>query len=130
LTSEHNRLDYSGGYVYHHVLSLLDLTYQLHARMPMKPHFAIYASLATEVFSSLGCALAIMGLKAVNSSLGYTVQASTVVPADSTHNLQCDVHPLDPRTELGILAERCQSRYICQVQRRDVSFRGKKIADD
>ncbi|ETI23054.1 hypothetical protein G647_04850 [Cladophialophora carrionii CBS 160.54] len=75
-TSELNRLDYASGYVYHHVLSLLDLAYQLHARMPMRPHFALYASLATELLSNLGCVLAIMGLKAVNSSLAYRVQAS------------------------------------------------------
>ncbi|KIW66307.1 hypothetical protein PV04_05645 [Phialophora macrospora] len=78
-TSELNRLDYSTGYVYHHVLSLLDLAYQLHARMPMRPHFALYASLATELFSDLGCTLAIMGFKAVNSSLGYRVQVINAV---------------------------------------------------
>ena len=77
--SELNRLDYASGYVYHHVLSLSDLIYHLQVEMPLRPIFAIYASLVTELFSDFVCILALHGLKAATSPSVHRLQTINTV---------------------------------------------------
>ncbi|OCT54754.1 hypothetical protein CLCR_03125 [Cladophialophora carrionii] len=108
-TSELNRLDYASGYVYHHVLSLLDLAYQLHARMPMRPRFALYASLGDRAALEPEICAGDHGAQGGKFFPGLQSSAKQhrppVVSTDSAQHLQCDAHPLDPGTKLGVLAQ-------------------------
>ncbi|KAH8601574.1 hypothetical protein B0O99DRAFT_195635 [Bisporella sp. PMI_857] len=73
-TSELIRLDHSVAYVMHHLSSLGFLVSHLVIDFPLRPTYALFASLVTELASDTVAILRLHGKLPENSSLAYKVQ--------------------------------------------------------
>lgn len=78
-TAELNRLDFSNGYVVHHLSSLMHMIHSLYLQDPLRPIYAVYASLATELFSDAASIMLYHDLRQAESRMAYAVQAINVV---------------------------------------------------
>ncbi|KAK9774380.1 hypothetical protein AB5N19_06730 [Seiridium cardinale] len=77
--SELNRLEYLSAFIKHHFGALTHLMWHLHSDVTLAPLYLIYASLATELFSTATSMLTIAGYKSTNSLLARrTQQAHTI----------------------------------------------------
>ncbi|KAI9733628.1 MAG: hypothetical protein M1834_003230 [Cirrosporium novae-zelandiae] len=127
--SELNRLDYSNGYVVHHLSSLGYLLYQLQFRLPLRPIYAIYASLFTELFSDLACMLVYQGLKADTSSLAYRVRVINtlsllflrVPPIVYAASFLGEYTLSNPLLWMNIISLFLYTRFIFNIARSDLS---------
>jgi len=73
-TSELIRLDHSLGYIIHHLSSLLYLVSHLVIGFPLRPMYAFFTSLVTELISDYDCLLRLHGILPKTSRISYMVQ--------------------------------------------------------
>ena len=73
-TSELIRLDYSAGYIAHHLSSLLYLVSHLVIGFPLRQMYAFFTSLITELVSDYDCLLRLHGVTPKTSPISYTIQ--------------------------------------------------------